>query len=247
MGRAHGPDTAAMDVDLAEAVVLFRNGDRVRVEADAVEKLFALEDAFRTPIVKEQVAVDGLVTDAGKLLNGQLGIVVEVGERCKVRLRDGKLRSIKRANLKTAGGVVRTNSFTDHGEKQQGRGGKLFSKFCRLNHACGSAANVCKSFQDDEDGVRRVHVVTLRPVKKGQELLISYLGPEEASRNAAGRNAWLKMTYNFDCKCAVCEETPSQPASAADLAYDAMRAFSTPAGALGVPEPSPEPSSVPQA
>lgn len=45
-------------------------------------------------------------------------------------------------------------------------------------------------------------LVTIRPIKQGDQLFVSYLG---FGKNTKKRQASLKNQYQFDCKCDKCE------------------------------------------
>ena len=180
-------------------------------DAATVDRVFALEDSFRKAIAGEHVCVDGLASAAGKLLNGRRGVVRRVeddGRRC-VRLLGGAAgetdKAIKRENLKSIGGIIRTNSFEDENRA------KLFETLCRFNHACGASANVKFSFENliTGTGARCAHVTTLRDIRRGEELCIDYIdGSNEASLDTASRQAHLQMKYNFVCQCSKCAPLP---------------------------------------
>ncbi|XP_055302997.1 histone-lysine N-methyltransferase SMYD3-like [Sitodiplosis mosellana] len=66
-----------------------------------------------------------------------------------------------------------------------------------LNHSC--APNLYNYSVDN-----RKFCVTIRPVKKGEQLFISYLGPDD-EQTAKQRQHLLKTKWNFECKCDKCE------------------------------------------
>ena len=145
------------------------------------------------------------------MLNGRRGVVrrVEDDGRRRVRLLGGAagetLKAIKRENLKSIGGIIRTNSFEDENRA------KLFETLCRFNHACGATANVTKVFEHlvTGNGARCAHVTTLRDIRRGEELCIDYIiGSNEASLDTAPRRAYLQMKYNFVCQCSKCAPLP---------------------------------------
>lgn len=66
-----------------------------------------------------------------------------------------------------------------------------------INHSC--APNLYNySFENRKFGV------TIRPIKKGQQIFISYIGSGD-DQNAIQRKNLLKSKWNFECKCDLCE------------------------------------------
>ncbi|XP_031624133.1 histone-lysine N-methyltransferase ASHR1-like [Contarinia nasturtii] len=72
--------------------------------------------------------------------------------------------------------------------------GNILSLF---NHSC--APNVYNYSVEN-----RKFGVTVRPIKKGQQVFISYLGTGNC-HNAIERKHLLKSKWNFECKCDLCE------------------------------------------
>lgn len=68
---------------------------------------------------------------------------------------------------------------------------------CLFNHSC--APNLYNYAVGNQK-----YCVTIRPVKKGEQLFISYLGKCE-DQSTQQRQHELKMRWNFDCKCDRCE------------------------------------------
>lgn len=66
-----------------------------------------------------------------------------------------------------------------------------------FNHSC--APNLYNYSVDN-----RKFCVTIRPVKKGEQLFISYLGRDD-NQTANQRKHILKTKWNFECKCDKCE------------------------------------------
>ena len=71
-----------------------------------------------------------------------------------------------------------------------------------FNHGC--APNVAKKRQG-----REWRFWTARDVKQGEELLISYLGGEEATLTVGERRASLEPVWGFRCICVRCMEEES--------------------------------------
>lgn len=66
-----------------------------------------------------------------------------------------------------------------------------------FNHSC--APNLYNYSVDN-----RKLCITIRPVKKGEQLFISYLGPDD-EQTAKQRQHLLKSKWNFECKCDKCQ------------------------------------------
>ena len=159
------------------------------------------------------MVVDGLQSEAGGALNGAEGEFkgmkkTSTGERrALVKLIDlGSTKALKLENIKTAGGVYRTNSFGAVNTKGLPVG-CLFEVLSRFNHACFDAASVAKTTRVDEEGDHVADVVTLSDVAEGEELTICYLGDDERELDTAQRRDYLKMKYRFECLCAKCRGT----------------------------------------
>lgn len=75
----------------------------------------------------------------------------------------------------------------------------VFNVLSMLNHSC--APNLYHPRQG-----KRQYGVTVRPVKKGQQLFISYLSLNDQSTKEQ-RQQKLKSSWRFDCKCEKCEPT----------------------------------------
>lgn len=87
--------------------------------------------------------------------------------------------------------VILNNS---HGSKTYESVGNIFSCF---NHAC--SPNVLQYFAGKQ------YLITIKPVKRGDQLFISYLGTQKQSLQQ--RQEKLKLYWNFWCKCERCEPT----------------------------------------
>ena len=105
----------------------------------------------------------GLVSARGRPLNGLRGRVdCSDGERWAVATARGR-KSVRGRNLKTAGGIFRTNAYFDGGS------GYVFETLCRANHSC---APNCAKAMSDRGGRRVVDVVALRDVPRGEEITV---------------------------------------------------------------------------
>ena len=184
-GGAYTPDAdaalnAALDLHAKDGVASLGTGDASR--------FWALDDCFRRPAAGDAVEIAGLVSERGRPLNGLRGRVDGAdGERWAVATARGR-KSVRGRNLKTAGGIFRTNAYFDGGS------GYVFETLCRANHSC--APNCAKAMS-----AGRVDVVALRAVPRGEEITVSYL---KLDAPGAARREYLREKYNFDCRCARC-------------------------------------------
>ena len=82
----------------------------------------------------------------------------------------------------------------------------VYLKFSRINHCCTPNAEIAEL--DNEENAL---LVAVKPIAKGEEVFISYLGLlEEGSK--VQRNQMTKANYGFDCDCAVCGLTGQEAA-----------------------------------
>jgi len=163
-----------------------------------IDEIWKLHDAHRVAEVDYEVVVDGLVSQAGKLLNGKRGRVVNRDETDVDRLgvdiiggggTEGKARrSVRRANLKTLGGIMRTNAFVNEEDGKE----YLFKILSRVNHACDNQANIAKFVSQG-----KAYVVAKKEIRAGDEILIDYIGGEREE----DRLGLLQLKYNFSCPC----------------------------------------------
>jgi hypothetical protein len=70
---------------------------------------------------------------------------------------------------KSYGGITKTNGLPTNDGKQG-----LFYLACRLNHACNGAQNARCVWRDD---LGKMMVRAIRPIKKGEEILVNYVDP----------------------------------------------------------------------
>ncbi|CAB9509728.1 expressed unknown protein [Seminavis robusta] len=143
------------------------------------DEIWQLEDSHRQARVGDTVKIHGLASEAGKKLNEQ--------HKSKSK---SVLRSIKPCNLKTLGGIMRTNAYHDGSLEAN----LLFKELCRINHACGDAANVNRTIHQG-----KVYVVAKRDIADGEELLIDYL--PLATELGRDRLELLHNMFNFWCQC----------------------------------------------
>lgn len=73
----------------------------------------------------------------------------------------------------------------------------MYDVLCRFNHAC--VPNVEHTIND----TNITNCITLRPIKKGEQLFINYLIGQKFD-NADDRRDYIRQQWNFVCKCEMC-------------------------------------------
>ncbi|SMR45360.1 unnamed protein product [Zymoseptoria tritici ST99CH_3D1] len=108
------------------------------------------------------------------------------------------------AEMITVASIMQTNAFNvDLADGLGSTYRAMFAKVARINHACAPNAHVCYYPPDSEYERGRMVVHSLRPLEKGEEVLISYfniLMPRD-DRTLRTRK------WGFECACPVCDET----------------------------------------
>ena len=176
--------------------------DRLPIESQV--KWMELHDAHQSiPSGRScVVAIVGLESEKGKALNGRIGKIAghNAYDRATGRWRVtfAKCESkgekedfdmaIKATNLKTAGGVYRTNAWHEG----------LFERRSRLNHSCdpNTVATEC--------GDGAIAIVARRDLREGEQLFGSYIS-DHPNLPAAERREMLQGKYKFHCQCRLCE------------------------------------------
>jgi len=172
------------------------------VKSPGINEIWELHDAHRNhQEIGDLVQIDGLISEAGKQLNGLKGVVVCKDEHeadrlgIELRVQQGKelspksqYKSIKRCNLKSLGGIARTNSF--EGENSDSL--VLYRILSRFNHACGDSANATRIIVQNG-----AYLFSRQPIEAGEEILIDYI-PNEKPED---RLDLLQLKYNFQCNC----------------------------------------------
>lgn len=77
--------------------------------------------------------------------------------------------------------------------------GAVFAKACLINHSCDPNA-----YHYWNVTTKRMMVHCIRPIKRGEEVTISYLS---VFRSKADRQQELEWRYRFTCNCQVCQLT----------------------------------------
>lgn len=186
------------------------NSSAYLLESPNVEEIWKLEDSRREAQVGDVVMIDGLKSQSGKKLNGQMGKIAKADNKDSSRLgvqvfgstgTENALKSIKQCNLKTLSGIFRTNgyrgsAFNGISAKEEYHMGALA---CRINHACMDASNV--SFASFSD-IGKTFVVAVRKIAKGDQIVFDYKGSDRGYGDHDCREE-LKKQYGFWCQCAM--------------------------------------------
>lgn len=161
----------------------------------AKAKYAALADCFHKVAQGTPVIITGLTSEVGKQLNLCCGVASSFdGQRWAVLLEKGGI-SIEPENLKTPGGILRTNGF------QVGTGTEvLLEQISRINHSC--TPNAVKQRFRFGDGFGDFALSAIRDIHVGEQLFIDYGVPHGSVET---RRAWLQMKYNFVCHCKACD------------------------------------------
>ncbi|KAF2075596.1 hypothetical protein CYY_003101 [Polysphondylium violaceum] len=83
----------------------------------------------------------------------------------------------------------------------------LIEHSCFINHSCEPNLFIATPVVNDKS----IRFCSSRPIKKGEELFISYIEAEDMSFN--DRHKLLKETYGFQCKCSACLSKSSTTSS----------------------------------
>mmetsp|Transcript_30227 Transcript_30227/g.54336 ORF Transcript_30227/g.54336 Transcript_30227/m.54336 type:complete len:81 (-) Transcript_30227:26-268(-) len=75
----------------------------------------------------------------------------------------------------------------------------MFTDACLFNHSCQPN---CSWSLSPTSG--KMEVWTVLPVRRGQELTISYLG-DDVQADRTQRQALIRQNWNFDCRCRKCQ------------------------------------------
>lgn len=198
-GHLSGPDAYPPEARHALDRLTELSATESAKTSPCIDDIWHLEDAHRCAEVGDTVMVDGLQSEGGKKLNGKKGRVVGIDEtdegRLAIKIDMGRAskglatkKSMKRSNLKTLGGILRTNSFGG-----KGACALLYKTTCRINHACGKAANVRRMEHNC-----KAYIFAKREIYAGEEIFIDYLPNDDAEEDRPGD---LQMKYNFRCQC----------------------------------------------
>ena len=164
-----------------------------QLSATEKAKYAALEDSFRKITPDTPVILTGLTSEAGRQLNCLSGIASAFdGHRWAVLMPSRSGKKIKPENLKTPGGICRTNSFCFSGKDV------LLEQMCRINHSCVPNAMI----QQPSNVQFRSYILIARcDIRKGEQIFIDYGVPKGSTEE---RRDFLRMKYNFTCHCKAC-------------------------------------------
>lgn len=91
--------------------------------------------------------------------------------------------------------------------------GSSFILASYFNHSC--APNVtCVDY-----GNLRI-AITLRPIKKGQQVFVTYVGAERRSHSTKERREHLQKTFGFKCQCEMCSLNPAPAPRSTNSLHD---------------------------
>lgn len=149
------------------------------VSEDNLKENWKLTDCHQCAMVGGTIQIEGLKSDQGKLLNGKQGRVIShdrVPSRMIVEVILQRLppvsarRSIKSANLKTLGGILRTNAFGHGGGEYR----QIYKDLSRVNHACFPYRNSIRWFGK----TGKAFLIADDKISKGEEISIDYISGE---------------------------------------------------------------------
>lgn len=108
--------------------------------------------------------------------------------------------------------ILKTNAFTPTNELGHTFGLLLFGRLAQVNHSCSpNAEYACID--------RKMRLVTLRPIERGEEILISYI---DRFQPKAARQAELQRHFHFTCECCACLAQSNQAADPQGHANEAV-------------------------
>ncbi|XP_033728670.1 uncharacterized protein LOC117317831 isoform X2 [Pecten maximus] len=167
---------------------------------------------YRRYIAFAQCSYAQMVPDMVKIMreifsDAGIGLVMDISERefdgryfqiaCNVQAfsdPNPPFQTFKR-NIKAAG--LDAARFMAPEEKFATFGG-LFCLHASMNHSCDNNAEIHDGSAGHRPGV---HVIANRPIKRGEEINITYIDTTMSRQN---RRAWLIRAYNFWCLCPRC-------------------------------------------
>ena len=182
---------------------------------DVQEKWMALHDAHQNIRKNTTVGIFGLSSEKGKTINGTIAHCLgfdKTKERYIVKYSNLSSHTpekmlLKRENLKTVSGVVRSNIY------QEG----LFEKRCRINHSCMGNTKTCTISEYNKllgKSLIATHpneciTIAREDIKAGKELTCSYLC-KGAGKGLEIRREELNEKYKFVCRCETCIKEESR-------------------------------------
>ena len=179
-------------------------------ESKAVqEKWMTLHDAHQNIRKDTPVGIFGLSSEKGQAMNGTIAHCLGF-DKTKKRyiVKYSKVSSnfpekllLRRENLKTVSGVVRSNIY------QEG----LFEKRCRINHSCKGNTKTCTISEYNKllgkslvaNHPNECITIAKEDIIAGKELTCSYLC-KGAGQALEVRREELNEKYKFVCRCETC-------------------------------------------
>ena len=175
------------------------------------EKWMALHDAHQNIRKDTPVGIFGLNSAKGKEINGSIAQCLGFDESKKRYIVEYTKTSsqapekllLKKENLKTVSGIVRSNIY------QEG----LFENRCRINHSCNGNTKTCTISEYNKllgknliaSHSNECITIAREDIKAGIELTCSYLC-KGAGKKLEVRREELHEKYKFLCKCDTCVE-----------------------------------------
>ena len=114
-------------------------------------------------------------------------------------------QSAQHGSTKSALGIWASNAYATDLPGETGMCSSVFAHACRLNHDCRPNAHAA---WNDRIGMQTVHA--LREIRKGEEVLVAYIGGDEDGTRAV-RQKQLQSKFSFTCECAQCGLTGASP------------------------------------
>lgn len=120
------------------------------------------------------------------------------------------LRSVQRMIHQLAHRHIATipiNAFSEQSNQQNGilTEYRMYYMLCRFNHSC--TPNIDYYIDDDEMTCGEA----LSPIKKGEQLFISYLPEADLAEDVKTRKTITQETWKFPCKCQKCAAESQDP------------------------------------
>lgn len=98
--------------------------------------------------------------------------------------------------------TIEVNVFSEESNVSRGVSTRfvIYDILCRFNHSCSPNIH----HFNDENNI--THCVAIRPIKKGDQVFISYLADMKFVDNQK-RNEYIQQNWGFTCKCEKCSDS----------------------------------------